>query len=145
MTKINSDQMGVIPYTLQGNLVVTPPVASTTYLAAFGLSSVSAASEPSGRIYFPTAGTIKKVSVWYRHAGTNGTTETSTIYLRVNNTTDYTIAAGITTATTANNALYTLSPNIAVNAGDFFTLKWPTPAWVTAPGQPYFQITVLVA
>lgn len=145
MTKITNTQLAVIPYTLQAYLVATPPVASTTYYSAFGFSGLTSASETSSRVYFPTGGTIKQVMVWYRHAGTNGTTETSTISLRINNTTDTTIATGITTATSANNQLYTIQPNIAVSAGDFFTLKWPTPAWVTAPGQPAFWITLLIA
>lgn len=145
MTKLTTAQMNPIPYTLQAYLVVTPPTASTTYYSALGFVGLTSPFEASSRVYFPSAGTIKQVYVWYRHSGTNGTTETSNIYLRINNTTDTIIASNITTATSANNQLYTLQPNIAVNAGDFFTLKWPTPAWVTAPGQPYFGITVLVA
>lgn len=137
----------MVPYTLQHYLVPTSGTTQNnqTYFSAMGFSNVFGTGEQSSRIYFPAAGNIKKVYVWYRHAGTNGTTETSNIYLRINSTTDYLLAANIVTATSANNQLFVVDFDMPVAAGDWHCLKWVTPTWVTPPAQPYFYCTVLVA
>lgn len=145
MTKLNSSQLIAPSYAMQSDIVSTPPLSSTTYYSAFGFSAVTSTAETTGRQYVLAAGTIRRLVVWYRHAGTNGSTETSNLYFRFNNTTDTLIAANIVTATSANNALYTLDVNIPVVIGDFFTFKWVTPAWVTVPGQPYFNCIALLS
>jgi hypothetical protein len=88
------------------------------------------------RVYVPKAGTVKRVRVTIVNAATNATAETSTMYLRLNNTTDYTIQSGIDVSgstpvvTVATNS----SMSIAVDDDDYLEIKWTTPTWVTNPG-----------
>jgi len=64
-------------------------------------------------------------------SGTAGTAESWSMYIRVNNTTDYLIA---TVASTANDRIFyndSLSINLAVN--DTWEIKLVCPTWVTNP------------
>jgi len=117
-------------YSLMTMVVVTAPADSTTYYSDIGFAGITTADRQ--RIYIPQAGTITKAYVSVATGGTLGTTETSTLSLRLNNTTDTTITSSL-----ANNALTVGYSNtalsIAVAAGDYIQLKWPTPAWATNP------------
>lgn len=94
------------------------------------------------KIYILRAGVIVGADVLFRQSA--GTAETSTMSIRLNNTTDTTISAAI-----VNNAAEThvsnLTLGITVAAGDAIEIKWTTPAWATNPTAVYCQVRLLVA
>lgn len=87
----------------------------------------------NSKIYIPQSGTITSVYGNFCNTGAFGSAETSSIYIRVNNTTDYLISNTIANNAAANYFSNT-SLNIPVNAGDYFEVKWTTPpTWTTKP------------
>ena len=120
------------------------PVDSTTYYLG-GLPFAPVTGALNRPLWIPRAGTIKAVygTVISAVAGSN---ENTTLSIRLNDTTDTTVtsalelsAAGLRTDF-SNTALA-----IAVAAGDYFTMKWATPAWVTNPTTVTFSGVVFVA
>lgn len=81
------------------------------------------------------AATIRTVDLFIAPQGTNGTTETGSGYIRVNNTTDNTVFNnnlqwnGGAAGTTFNATGLT----IALAAGDFWVFKFTTPTFATNP------------
>lgn len=106
------------------------PADATTYTftpaAGYGLASTMA----SHKLRIPRAGVIRKVYI--DGICTVGSAETSTISLRLNDTTDTTI-----TSTAAFNAspfaFSNTAMSVTVSAGDYVNIKWVTPTWVTNP------------
>ena len=87
------------------------------------------ATRHATRVQF--AGTITNAFIRWYAGGVAGTGENVSVYIRLNNTTDYLIATvGDTNAskTFINDAL-----SIAVAANDMIEIKIVTPAWVTNP------------
>jgi hypothetical protein len=82
------------------------------------------------RIYIPKAGTIK-VCYAHFHAGTAGTAENWSLYIRLNNTTDTLVQTiGLSNA---NRVFSKTDLSIAVVAGDYIELKEIQPTWATNP------------
>lgn len=108
------------------------PADATTYF--WGLFQTLAAGAVAGLtpIYIPKAGRITSVSLWATVAGTLATSETASVILRVNDTTDNALGTATYTALKSGPFLFT-GLSIAVNAGDFFEIKQLTPTWVTNP------------
>jgi len=107
-----------------------PADATTYYIGSIPqLSGFNSAG--SNRFYFNKAGTIKVADI-YSYNQSPGSNEASTYYIRLNNTTDYTI-----TTTATNNATNTHTSNTAMSVpiavGDYIEVKWVTPSWVTNP------------
>lgn len=104
---------------------------ATTYFIGLASGSAPPTAAATRKIWIPAAGTITAAYVNF-YQKSNGTTETSTISIRLNDTTDTTISAVV-----INNAAFTTFSNaalsIAVVAGDFIELKWATPTWTTNP------------
>lgn len=116
-------------YTLQcGTGANFTAADSTTYF--FGGALTTNTSARSG-IYIPLAGTIVSVDVVVFVGAVLATTETSTISLRLNNTTDTTISSDV--QANAQIQRYQANTSIAVVAGDFIEWKWVTPVWATNP------------
>lgn len=116
------------------------PNDATTYY--FGINPQSSGvTDGVNRIYIPRAGTITACYLVFDNSGTLGTTETSTLSIRLNNTTDYTVSSSV-----ANNVRPTVynntALNIAVAAGDYIELKWACPTWSTNPTQVRLQAVV---
>lgn len=105
---------------------------NTTYY--FGSIEINALTTTNGirRVYIPKGGTIKRVSCYIHNQGVLGTGETSTMNLRLNDTTDTVISAAITT-NAVTQVFSNLAMNISVADMDFIEIKWPTPNWVTQP------------
>jgi hypothetical protein len=126
-------------YTLIGGTSATTPADSTTYFFG-GVQSqgLLSAENVTTKIPVPKTGTIKSVQLSFLAGGTN---EVSTISLRLNGTTDYTVSAtsDMTSGLIANYGL-----SIAVTQGDTFCFKWLTPAWVTNPANLRFHIVVYI-
>ena len=109
---------------------ITTIVDSTTYFFGSKAGKDILITPAVQKIYLPLAGKITKVFVeWY--ATTAGSGENISMYLRLNDTTDYLIA------TLGNTNAFKLFSNTALNIpvveGDFFEIKIVTPAWVTNP------------
>jgi hypothetical protein len=118
------------------------PADATSYY--FGSCQGTSADTNAGRgkYYIPVTGTIKSVYIYMR-TSTLASAETSTMYLRLNDTTDNTIVSTI--ANNATNTSYSNTAlNISVTAGDFFEMKWTTPAWATNPTNVAFGMVVYI-
>ena len=121
-------------YVLDGGHAVTDPTASSTrYFGCFDgfLASTTNGAAP---IYIPKNGVIQSVFGVATVAGILGSSETSSFYVRLNNTTDHLITSSLT-HTVLSNPFNSASLSITVAAGDYIEIKWVTPAWVTLPTQ----------
>lgn len=126
-------------YTLIGGTSATSPVDSTTYFFSGVQSQGLLTSESvTNKISVPKTGTIKAVQ--FSFIG-NGSNEVSTMLLRLNATTDYTIS---TTTDTSSNLVANYALSIPVTQGDLFCFKWTTPAWGTNPSNLRFYIVVYI-
>lgn len=123
-------------YTLQASTAssISPADATTYFFGQVngntpGLNPYGSGS--NNRMYITRAGNITKC---YGTISSNsdGSSETSSLYIRLNNTTDYLVSNSI-----VNNIYqchYSKTDlNIAVVAGDYVIMKWAAPTWVTNP------------
>lgn len=137
-------QQEKIGYTIQASGAVFSPVDATTYyFGPFGNANPGSTADIS-RIYIPKSGTIKAAYVFMNNAGTLGTSETSTIAIRLNNTTDTTITSSLTTSS-VSNAFNNTALAIAVVAGDYIEIKWTTPTWATNPTNVRPSVLIYIA
>lgn len=117
------------------------PAGATTYFEGMGLYPVT--MEQIQRIRIPRAGRVKRIDLSFLTIGTPGSPETSSIYFRLNGTTDTLISSGV-----RNDAIHSEYTNtaldIAVRAGDSFEIKWVTPAWTTNPTGVLFSGVVTI-
>jgi len=107
---------------------VSPADATTYVFSAFqtGLGSSAA----NNRLYIPRAGII--TSIYIAGVCTTGSNEASSMWLRLNDTTDTLITSAA--VFNANPFLFSnTSLNIPVVPGDYVTIKWTTPTWATNP------------
>lgn len=114
---------------------VTAPADATNYYIGQG-NFVSSSTEGIHRVYVPKAGTIRAAYVTFINSGTSGaSSETSSIYIRLNATTDTLVSSAVQndTASITPFVVSNTSLSIAVAQGDFFEFKWTTPTWVTNP------------
>lgn len=126
-----------------GTTAVHNPADTTVYYFGRPGLAVSTTAD-TRRVYVPLGGTLIAAHV-SMHAGTAvGTNENVTMDVRINNTTDVSIATvGAATAyrNFANTGLST-----AVVAGDYFEIKVTPPAWVTNPtGVIYWGHLIIAA
>lgn len=132
----------VTGYTLQFAAAATSPSdAQTLYLGA--PTAATLGSQGFQRIYIPKTGTVKAIYVNFANTGTLGSNETSTIYFRLNQTTDTTISSSVTNDS-ADTAFNNTGLSIAVSAGDYFEIKWITPTWGTNPTNVRVSGTVYI-
>lgn len=121
-------------YTMQYGATsnLSTPSANTSYYTGAIWSTNAMNIAPTGaKLWIPRAGTITSV---YGRIGqiTVGSSETSSMYVRVNNTTDYLITNSIINNSTTEYSNANLS--IPVNKGDYILIKWLTPSsWATTP------------
>lgn len=118
-------------YQLQALGDILSPVDATTYY--FGQSPSGSMQTTSGisRIYINKPGVITACTIFVYSAG-SPTAETSSVYLRLNNTTDTLISNAVRNDGSAL-VLTNYALNIAVVQGDYIEIKWVTPTWVTDP------------
>ena len=120
-------------YCLNGATVksgASPADAATYFFGSTNQTVVASTVTGAGaQIYIPKAGTIKLIRLLFSQ--TVGSGESSTIYLRLNNTTDTTISSSVVNNTAY--LTYSLSSSISVIAGDYVEFKWVTPTWATNP------------
>jgi hypothetical protein len=129
--KVLLNNVGVLVLTA-GASASSPADATTYYFGNWqGLSLNTVAGE---RIFSVLrAGIITKVDLWVANA--SGSSTTSTVYLRVNNTTDNTLTSSF--ATNAAGRFSCTGLSISVAATDYVEFKWITPTWPTNPTNIY--------
>lgn len=131
-------------YTLQwGTASAWSPADSTTYYYGGGMLNFAIAARQA--LYIPVAGTIIAADFCSFVGTTLATAETSSAWIRLNNTTDTLISDAIQLDANFERFANT-SLAISVNAGDTVEIKWTTPAWVTnaTNSRQYGIITVRV-
>lgn len=108
------------------------PADSTTYYFGSGSVNTLVTTADIRNVIFPKAATIKAATVFFNQTA-GASNETSTIYIRLNNTTDTVISnAVVNNATKTSVSNFALS--IAVNGTtDYIEIKWVTPVWGTNP------------
>lgn len=112
---------------------INPADATTYYFGACNanVNSWNSSANAANKLYFPRAGTVNFVSV-NTSVGTVGSSETSSLYLRINNTTDYLISNSV--LSNSYNLNYQVSNlGVPVSAGDYCHLKCVTATWATNP------------
>ena len=122
-------------YCLEGHFSAATgsnPADSTTYFFSPFTNQGLVTTAANHKIRVPRQGVVRRIYIVGLVTGTLATAETSTISFRLNDTTDTTITAAAafnaTPFSLSNEAL-----SITLAQGDYFTLKWVTPAWVTNP------------
>lgn len=117
------------------------PIDGTTVM--FNNSGILAQNAAANlRNIYPPAGTLMGVHLDMLSTSTTGSNENISIYVRLNDTTDYLIA------TVGNTALVRIFENLAMNGGtgitfngttDFYCYKVVCPTWATNPAASGFQ------
>jgi hypothetical protein len=116
------------------NQISFSPADSTTYYWGGDISTGLTVTYNEAKVYVPKTGTVKNWFFKFRIAGTIGSGETVSHYLRLNDATDFgQLDATYAGSSTNNLAVTGLSQ--AVTAGDYIAVKMVTPAWVTNPTQ----------
>lgn len=109
-------------------LTSSPADAQTVYFGNMPKAPTTTANV--SKVYIPKSG-ILKVAEIYCYSGTAGTNESWSLYIRLNNTTDYlinTLSLATSERRFNNNAM-----GIVVSAGDYIEIKGVQPTWVTNP------------
>lgn len=122
---------------------LSPADATTYYFGWFQSAGLPTSETGTTRIYIPRSGVLRKV-YFTSNPFTTGTSETSTFSIRLNGTTDTTItstAAFNTAPFTASNT----SMSVTLSSGDYITIKWVTPTWVTNPTNITMMATFWIA
>lgn len=109
-------------------LTSSPTDAQTVFFGNLPKAPVTAAA--TSKIYVRQAGTLTAAEI-YCYSGTAGTNEAWSLYVRVNNTTDYLIQT--VSASTNERVFSNTSLNISLNVGDYFEIKGVQPTWATNP------------
>ena len=111
------------------------PLDGTTYY--FGLTGrAPQTSALKAVVQVPKTGTIKAAYIQAMTDGA-GTSETVSVYIRKNNTTDTLVADG--TLDSANTWFNNAALGISVNAGDYIEIKVVCPTFATNPTSVYFS------
>ena len=107
------------------------PTDSTDYF--FGNVGTTETTYLGQRIYFPVACTIK-AAIFNAYKAVAASNENVGIYIRLNNTTDYTVSTTAQFVTGfGNDQVSNTSMSVPIAAGDYINLKISCPAWATNP------------
>lgn len=109
-------------------LTSSPTDGQTVYFGMLPKAPVTTAD--TSKVYIPKNGRIKRAEI-YCYSGTAGSNENWSLYVRINNTTDYLIATlGVSQS---ERKFQNAGLDIAVSAGDYFEIKGIQPTWGTNP------------
>lgn len=122
----------------------TNPADGITYFLPVtgNLTDLTASGSAATRIYITSSGTITKCYGIFFVIGTTATTETSTVAIRLNNTTDTNVVTNLQLSA-AVNAFNNTGLSISVSAGDFIEFKLICPTWVTNPTTVTYTISAV--
>lgn len=134
-----------VGYTLYAHTAGGNPAASTTYYYGGRYGTVIQTTGTFARMFFPVAGTITAITSGLTWVTAGGSANQS-LYIRINNTTDYTISTTYDIASGAANITNfgTVALSIAVAAGDYFEIKWVTPAWAVPATSTIWMHTLFI-
>lgn len=118
------------------------PADATTYFFGVNLSSPPQTIALVNKFSFPVDCTIKIATLEVRQA-VCATTETSSIVLRENNTTDYTISGSVSNSfgTNSSTSKVITGLNIPILANNFYETKLMCPTWDTNPTGVIYTVT----
>lgn len=126
---IVTNSFSSIGYAVNVQALTSSPVdAQTVYFGTLPKAPVTAAN--TSKVYIRKAGRIKIAEI-NCFSGTAGTAEAWSLYVRVNNTTDYliqTISASASERIFSNTSL-----DIPVSVGDYIEIKGVQPTWSVNP------------
>jgi hypothetical protein len=126
----------------QSSQISTVNDATSYVIGSTGATRVSTFG--SNKIYFPVSGTITAAEVFILNNGTLGTNENSSIYVRLNNTTDYAISSVLDNSSLTQH-VNNSGLSIPVTAGtDYIEVKWVTPTWSTNPTNVLISVILFV-
>lgn len=114
---------------VQGSTATNPADGTTYYFGAFSTGWQTTIGNTKIRV--PRTGTLTSASLLII-AGGAGSTDLSTVSFRLNDTSDTTISNAVDLSTSPYEVV-NVAMNVAVTAGDWFAVKWVTPAWGTNP------------
>lgn len=132
---------------LNYSIAFSPADATTYYLGSLGTLPVTSGGITSiaRRKYINVTGTITSAQVYIINGYTDASTETSTLYIRINDATDYTISTGIQFSSTSSGKVYNITGlSIPVTAGDYEVSKLVTATWATNPVQSHMEIVYYI-
>jgi len=123
-----------IGYVLTMQCASGNPADATTYFIGQNttLTSLTTSGTASSKLYIPKAGTVTAIYGTFTVGGTLASSGSTSVNLRLNNTTD-TLITSAAVMTSADNAFNNASLSISVSAGDYLELKITTPTWATNP------------
>lgn len=118
-----------IPISLT-NRVLSPNDAATYYWGCLaGMIPTTTSQQQS--MYFGCAGTITKAYIQWNATSAAGSNENVSIYIRLNDTTDYLIAT--VGNTNAIKQFQNTGLSVPIAVGDFIEIKVVCPTWATNP------------
>lgn len=136
-------QLSARELTLQFGELSGDPADSTTYYTGQSFGIARGTSAGRRNIQIPVTGTIVAIYGNVLVTGTLGSAETSTVSLRLNDTTDTTISSTVV-ASALNNQFNGTGLGVAVVPGNTVEIKWVTPAWATNPTAVVLSGTILI-
>ena len=127
-----------IPYSVMA-LTSSPTDGATIYFGNLPKAPTTTAN--ISKVHIESDGVIRRANV-YCYSGTAGTAENWSLYIRINNTTDYLIE---TIGVSASERIFNNETlNIPVVAGDYFEIKAINPTWATNPLTTIFGGNIIV-
>jgi hypothetical protein len=117
-------------YTLVANTGAFAPADGTTYYYGNNYTNAATTTATNRRIYIPKTGTIKYVDI--STVCTVGTSEATTLNLRLNNTTNTTISTTLNFSS-AVQFQQVSGLSISVVAGDYIEMQFVAPTYATNP------------
>lgn len=116
-------------YAINVQALTSSPADTTPFYFGTKPSAITTTAGQN-KIYIRKAGTLKIAEI-YTYAGTPGTAENISMYVRINNTTDYLIQ---TLGVSANERIFSNTGlNIPLAVGDYIEIKCIPPIWATNP------------
>lgn len=116
-------------YAINVQALTSSPADTTPFYFGYKPSAITTTAGQN-KIYIRKAGTLKIAEI-YTYAGTAGTAEAVSMYVRKNNTTDYLIA---TLSVSANERIFSNTAlAIPLAVGDYIEVKCIPPIWATNP------------
>lgn len=121
-----------VGYSMFGAAASLSPADGLTYFFGAFPSEAPTTTAQRARIYVLTNGRITRCRMfWHTYGGVAGSNESISLYIRVNDTTDYLIA---TVGNTNANKLFNNSAmETDVLLGDYVEFKLVCPTWATNP------------
>jgi len=118
-------------YTIPVGSYDVSPLDNTTYYFGCTHSKVPNTTATAFKVRVPMSGVIRAAFINSFAATVAGSNESQTMYIRIDNSTDVTIAAVSTTDAEREFVNYSL--NTHVSAGSYLTIKWVCPSFATNP------------